>query len=83
LAHLGDLGADRSFLIVPNLSIAGNLRGKRLGVCSGDHDHHKECYPNLNAAWDFKVGDVIDFSWGMTEGQVGELMYAIVPSGIL
>ena len=78
-----DLGADGSFLIAPNSFIAGNVHrdGKLIRLCIGEKDYPKECYPN--AAWDFEVGDVIYFTWGMTEGREGKLVYAIVPSGIL
>ena len=83
-AHLGNrwqfnLGADGSRLVDPHSDIVANFRGKQLRLCSGNSVHPKECYPY--AAWDFKVGDVIDYTWGMSKGQGGELVFAIVPSG--
>ena len=76
-----DLGYDGSFLIAPNKIIVAHLRGKGKRLCSGDDKHPRECYPS--SARDFNVGDVIDFTWGMTELQIGKLVYAIVPSGNL
>ena len=77
-AQLDLLGDDGTFLISPNNYIVGNLRGKQLKLCNGNGDYPRECYPN--DLWNFKVGDIIDYSWGMTGGQVGELVYGIVPS---
>ena len=84
-AHLGNqlelhlLGDDSTFLITPNNVIVGNLRSKRQQVCNAVEENDKECYPNK--WWNFKKGDVIDFTWGMSLDQVGELVYSIVPAG--
>ena len=86
-AHVGNqlnLGDDdSSFLTAPNSFIVGKLRGKQLEVCSGNSQYPKECHPN--GEWNFKAGDVIDYTWGITgdPGQEGELVYAIVPSAFV
>ena len=71
-----NLGDDSTFIIAPNDYIVGNLHGKQLKVCNGSKDHPKECHPN--GLFDFTKGDVIDFTWGMSDGQVGKLEYDIV-----
>ena len=63
-------------MITPNNYIVGNLRGKELKLCSGNTEHPKSCFPN--DVHDLLKGDIVDFSWGMTNGQVGDLVYAIV-----
>jgi len=64
------------FIIAPNSYIVGKLHGKQLKLCNGNVDYPRDCQPN--GAFDLKNGDVIDFTWGMSNGQVGELEYAIV-----
>ena len=80
---ISNLGEDGSFWIEPNnLNIlVGNLHGKTLRVCEGDQsveDKARECYPN--GKYDFKQGDVIDYTWGMSSEQIGILQYAIIPA---
>jgi len=74
-----DLGYDGSYLVKPNKNIVAHIHGKGKKLCSGDTKNPMECYPS--SAWDFKVGDAIDFTWGMIGFQMGQLVYAIVPSG--
>ena len=60
--------------------IVGNLRGKNLKVCAGvksDVAKARECYPN--GTYDFKKGDIIDFTWGLTSDQAGALQWGILP----
>ena len=73
-----NLGKDGGFVIAPNKFIVGNIRGKQQKVCNGSKVHPSNCYPN--GEYDFKKGDVIDFTWGMSAGQVGELIYTIMES---
>ena len=83
-AHVGNqlnLGSDGSFLIAPNNVIVGNIRGKNEKVCSGDKSDPniaRECYPN--GTYNFKAGQIIDFTWGMTGIQEGKLVYGIIPA---
>ena len=83
-AHVGDwlnLGDDNNFFIAPNNVIVGNLYGKQQVVCQGDKSSPtkaRECYPN--GQYNFKKGDIIDFTWGMTDNQEGTLLYGIMPS---
>ena len=71
-----NLGFDGTFAITPNKFIVGNFRGKELKLCNGSKYHPRECHPN--GVFDFRKGDAIDFTWGMTDGQVGKLVYTIV-----
>ena len=78
-AHVGNqlnLGEDSTFAITPNRYIVGSLRGTGRKLCNGSKVHHMECHPN--GVFGLRKGDIIDFTWGMTEGQVGKLKYAIV-----
>ena len=83
LAHVGsqlNLGSDGSYLIAPNNVIVGNVHGRKQQVCSGDKSSPtkaRECYPN--GTYDFKAGQTIDFTWGMTGDQEGKLFYGIIP----
>ena len=77
--NLGDDGKNLNY-IIPKNYIAGRIRGTRSNACSGNVRYPNECYPNGGA--DFKVGDIIDFTWGMPSGQGNVvLIYAIDPSG--
>ena len=71
-----NLGDDSMFAITPNRIIVGSLRGTGRKVCNGSTKYRMECHPN--GVFDFRKGDTIDFTWGMTEGQVGKLKYAIM-----
>ena len=74
-----NLGLDGDFLISAHNIIVGNLRGKKLKVCKEDKALRAgECYPT--GSWNFKKGDIIDYSWGMVGSDFGELAYAIVPA---
>ena len=76
-----NLGVDDKFLIAPNNVIVGNVHGYKENVCKGDKSSPikaRECYPNGN--YDFKSGQTIDFTWGMTGDQEGKLVYAVVPA---
>ena len=78
--NLGD-DEDDEFLIAPNNIIVGNVHGKQLVVCKGDKSSPtkaRECYPNK--AYNFKKGDIIDYTWGMTNDQEGSLLYGIMPA---
>ena len=80
-AHVEDqlnLGRDYSYLITPNNVIVGNLHGKQQVVCQGTSSNTKECYPN--GQYNFKKGDIIDYTWGMSSDQEGSLLYGIIPS---
>ena len=83
-AHVGNqlnLGDDGSFIIAPNNIIVGNVHGKTEQVCQGDKSSTtkaRECYPN--GTYDFKAGQTIDFTWGMTGDQIGKLVYGIIPA---
>jgi len=85
-AHVGSqlgLGDDDSFSIAPNNVIVGNLRGKRLQVCHGEKGTStaRECHPN--GTFNFKAGDTIDYTWGMSNSQSGKLAYGVIPSSFL
>ena len=76
-----NLGDDGSFLIAPNNVIVGNVHGYRENVCHGDKSNpakSRECYPN--GKYDFKSGQTIDFTWGMTADQLGKIVYGVVPA---
>ena len=76
-----NLGDDGSFLIAPNNVIVGNVHGYRENVCHGDKSSPfkaRECYPN--GKYDFKSGQTIDFTWGMTNDQLGKIVYGVVPA---
>ena len=75
-----NLGSDGNFLVAPDNVIVGNIHGETQQVCSGDKSSPtkaRECYPN--GTYDFKVGQIIDFTWGMTGDQEGKLAYGILP----
>ena len=77
-AHV-DLGVDQTFIIAPNNIIVGNVHGYKEKVCMGDKSiptKARECFPQ--GKYDFKWGQVIDFTWGMTGDQEGNLVYAIM-----
>ena len=38
----------------------------------------RECFPK--GQHDFKAGQTIDFTWGMTGDQEGKLVYSIMPA---
>ena len=82
--HAGNqlnLGDDGSFLIAPNNVIVGNVHGYKENVCKGDKSNPvkaRECFPL--GKHDFKSGQTIDFTWGMTGDQEGKLVYAVVPT---
>ena len=83
-AHLGiqlNLGNEGTYIVTPHNVIIAHLRGHQTALCSGDGKHPEQCYPG--SARDFKVGDIIDFTWGMSELQIGGLVFAVVPSGKL
>ena len=76
-----NLGEDDEFLIAPNNIIVGNVHGKKQVVCKGDKSSRtkaRECYPN--GTYNFKKGDIIDYTWGMTNDQEGTLLYGVMPS---
>ena len=76
-----NLGTDGSFIIAPNNVIVGNVHGYKENVCHGnknDQSTARDCYPN--GTYDFKVGQTIDFTWGMQADQEGILVYGIVPA---
>ena len=76
-----NLGTDGSFIIAPNNVIVGNVHGYKENVCHGnknDQSTARDCYPN--GTYDFKAGQTIDFTWGMTGDQEGILVYGIVPA---
>ena len=80
-AHQTYLGDDRSFVIAPNNIIVGNVHGYKEKVCNGDKsdaNKARECFPN--GKYDFKTGQVIDFTWGMMADQEGKLVYAVMPA---
>ena len=83
-AHVGNqlnLGVDSTFLIAPNNVIVGNVHGYKEKVCAGDKSSPvkaRECYPQ--GKYDFKAGQTIDFTWGMTGDQDGNLLYGILPA---
>ena len=79
-AHQLYLGDDLSFVIAPNNIIVGNVHGRQEKVCNGvksDTNKARECFPN--GKYDFKSGQVIDFTWGMTADQEGKLVYGVMP----
>ena len=78
-----NLGEDQddNFLIAPNNIIVGNVHGYIEKVCSGDKSDPakaRECYPS--GTYNFKAGQTIDFTWGMTNDQEGTLVYGVVPA---
>ena len=76
-----NLGVDDKFLIAPNNVIVGNVHGYRENVCRGDKSKPtmaRECYPL--GKYNFKAGQTIDFTWGMTGDQEGKLVYGIIPA---
>jgi hypothetical protein len=76
-----NLGIDGNFLIAPNNVIVGNVRDKKENVCHGDKSNPikaRECYPN--GKYDFKAGQIVDFTWGVTGLQIGTLVYGIIPA---
>ena len=81
LVHVRNLGLDGKFLIAPNNVIVGNVHGYRENVCRGDKSKPtmaRECYPL--GKYNFKAGQTIDFTWGMTGDQEGKLVYGIIPA---
>ena len=79
--NLNNSGTDNKFLIAPNNVIVGNVHGYRQNICHGDKSSPtkaRECYPM--GKHDFKSGQVIDFTWGMTGDQEGKLIYSIMPA---
>ena len=82
-AHVNqlNLGIGGTFIIAPNNVIVGNVHGYREKVCFGvksSPTKARECFPL--GKYDFKAGQVIDFTWGMTGDQEGNLVYAIMPA---
>ena len=79
--QLLNLGNDGSFIIAPNNVIVGNVHGYQENVCHGNKNNPataRDCYPI--GTYDFKAGQTIDFTWGMSADQEGILAYAIVPA---
>jgi hypothetical protein len=74
-------GLDESFVMRPQNIIVGKIRGKEITVCAGDHSSPSKamvCYPHgRHQLW---TGDIIDFSWGLRNGQSGSLKYLVWPS---
>lgn len=71
-------GEDKSFAIEAQNVIVGHVHGTSTTVCKGDQskpERARVCYPT-GRYW-LKSGDVIDFTWGMTQLQVGVLAFAI------
>lgn len=61
--------------------IVGKVHGKEITVCSGDlldDAKSRVCYPN--GRFSLYKNDVIDFTWGLSNGQEGMLTYNIWPS---
>jgi len=74
------LSDDGTWVLNPANIIVGKVKGKEIVACQGDRSDSsrtRECYPskpvNLN------IGDTINFTWGMTAGQVASLQYAVFP----
>lgn len=79
-----NLGDDGSFVIAPNNILVGNVHGRNQQVCKGDKSDPgkaRECYPN--DVYDFKTGDVIDFTWGLSSNQVGKVVYSVTPAAFV
>ena len=74
-------GNDKTFAVeTPNV-IVGTLRGTKTQVCKGDRSDDakaRACYPY--GRFDLPKGDKIDFTWGLSSGQEGNLAYVIWPS---
>jgi len=71
------------FLIAPDNVLVGNVHGYQEEVCKGDKSNPsspmaRECYPN--GSYNFKAGQIIDFTWGMALDQEGRLFYGIIPA---
>ena len=78
--QIGD-DEDDDFIIAPNNVIVGHIHGYKNQICSGnksDPAKARECYPN--GTYNFKAGQTIDFTWGMTNDQEGILVYGVVPA---
>ena len=79
--NLNNSGTDNKFLIAPNNVIVGNVHGYRENICHGDKSSptkSRECFPL--GKYNFKAGQAIDFTWGMTGDQEGKLVYGIMPA---
>ena len=79
--QLLNLGNDGSFIIAPNNVIVGNVHGYQENVCHGNKNNPataRDCYPI--GTYDFKAGQTIDFTWGMSADQEGILAYAVLPA---
>jgi hypothetical protein len=71
-------GDDGSFAIEAQNVIVGHIHGQKNPVCKGDKSHPEKarvCYPL--GRYSLEKGDVIDFTWGMSQYQAGVLAYAI------
>ena len=76
-------GDDHEYAVAAQNIIVGKVRGKEITVCQGDSSDDskaRECYPSGH--FSFLKGDVIDFTWGMTNYQEASLAYTIWPSGM-
>ena len=61
--------------------VVGKVRESGVVVCQGDQSDNakaRECYPL--GRFDLKEGQVINFTWGMTEEQQGILEYTVWPT---
>jgi hypothetical protein len=77
----GDEGEDKEFVLEPNNIIVGKIAGKEITVCQGSQSdplRARECYPT--GRFNLHRGDAIDFSWGLSSGQIASLNYALWPS---
>ena len=75
------LGDDGDFILAPQNVIVGKIHGKEVEVCTGDQSDAskaRECYGN--GTYDLKKGNVIDFTWAMSNDQEGILLAGIVPA---
>jgi hypothetical protein len=81
-AHVGNhLGDDNSFLIAPQQRYCRQCSRIYGNVCHRDKSspsQARECYPN--GMYDFKAGQIIDFTWGVTENQEGKIVFGVVPA---
>ncbi|KAI9154669.1 hypothetical protein HJFPF1_07226 [Paramyrothecium foliicola] len=69
---------DRSFVISPNNIIKANLHGHVLNLCTqnrGDPKNSRQCQPTRRH--DFSKNDVVDFTFGLADGQSGIMFYSI------
>jgi hypothetical protein len=68
---------DGAFIIALITLLLAIFMAKMFQVCTGDKRDPNKAYPNGN--YNLKKGDIIDYTWGITNDQQGMLLFSVIP----